>query len=61
MRAIVRALEPYAFDRIYGGWWSPAIRRDAKAILERSAERYIELLTTVVAPPAPRQSTTVNS
>jgi glyoxylase-like metal-dependent hydrolase (beta-lactamase superfamily II) len=50
---IVRALEPYAFDRIYGGWWSPVIRTDGKATLERSAQRYIELLSTVVTPAAP--------
>ncbi len=54
VRGIVRALEPYAFDRIYGGWWDPAIRADAKAIVEQSAQRYIELLTTVVTPPSPR-------
>lgn len=50
---IVRALAPYAFDRIYGGWWSPAIRRDGESILERSAQRYIELLETVAAPVPP--------
>jgi hypothetical protein len=50
---IVRALAPYDFDRIYGGWWSPAVRHDGKAVLERSAQRYIELLTTVVAPAPP--------
>jgi hypothetical protein len=61
VRGIVRALAPYDFDRIYGGWWRPAVRHDAKAILERSAERYIELLTSVVTPPPPLgQSTQVN-
>jgi hypothetical protein len=60
VRDIVRALAPYWFDRIYGGWWSPAIRRDAQAVLERSAERYIELLTNVVTPAAPSQPTQVN-
>jgi glyoxylase-like metal-dependent hydrolase (beta-lactamase superfamily II) len=44
VRGIADALAPYAFDRIYGGWWKPAVRRDAKAILDRSARRYIELL-----------------
>ncbi|HEY1715216.1 MAG TPA: hypothetical protein VGG07_20095 [Solirubrobacteraceae bacterium] len=58
VRGIVAALEPYAFDRIYGGWWSPAIRRGGKAILRRSAERYIELLTTQAAPPPPPPSLT---
>jgi hypothetical protein len=50
---IVRALAPYDFDRIYGGWWSPAIRHDGKAVMERSAQRYVELLTTVGAPAPP--------
>jgi glyoxylase-like metal-dependent hydrolase (beta-lactamase superfamily II) len=53
VRGITRALEPYAFDRIYGGWWSPAVRAGAKAVLERSAQRYIQLLTTVAAPQPP--------
>lgn len=50
---IVRALAPYGFDRIYGGWWSPAIRSDGQRILQRSAQRYIELLGTVAAPAPP--------
>jgi glyoxylase-like metal-dependent hydrolase (beta-lactamase superfamily II) len=49
VRGIVNALAPYDFDRIYGGWWSPVVRRHAKQVLERSAERYIQLLTTVAA------------
>jgi glyoxylase-like metal-dependent hydrolase (beta-lactamase superfamily II) len=53
VRGIVRALEPYAFDRIYGGWWNPAVRAGGKVVLERSAQRYIQLLTTVVSPEAP--------
>jgi hypothetical protein len=53
VRGIVRALEPYAFDRIYGGWWSPVVRADGRAILQRSAQRYIELLSTVGTPAAP--------
>lgn len=39
---IVNALEPYAFDRIYGGWWHSIVERDAKSAVKRSAERYIE-------------------
>ena len=52
VQGIVDALAPYAFDRIYGGWWSPVIRADGKRILERSAARYIELLSTVADPAA---------
>ena len=43
-RAVLEALRPYEFDRIYGGWWDPAIRADAKRILERSTERYLQFL-----------------
>ena len=50
VRGIVQALDAYDFERIYGGWWDPAVRRDGKRILERSAQRYIELLTTVPTP-----------
>jgi glyoxylase-like metal-dependent hydrolase (beta-lactamase superfamily II) len=50
VRGIVEALAPYDFARIYGGWWSPVVRADGKAILEHSAQRYIELLSTVAAP-----------
>lgn len=44
VRRIMAALAPYAFDRIYGGWWSPVLRGAAKPVLERSAERYIQVL-----------------
>jgi hypothetical protein len=44
VRGIVGALAAYAFDRMYGGWWEPVIHGDAKRILERSADRYIEIL-----------------
>ena len=38
------AVRPYAFDRIYGGWWSPVLRSGAWETVRRSAARYIELL-----------------
>src|SRR5207248_11245627 len=44
VRRVAEAVRPYAFERIYMGWWEPAIRRDAKAVVERSAERYIQWL-----------------
>jgi glyoxylase-like metal-dependent hydrolase (beta-lactamase superfamily II) len=44
VRRVVEAVRPYAFDRIYGGWWKPVLRRDARAVVERSAERYIQWL-----------------
>jgi hypothetical protein len=41
VRHIVAAVQPYRFDRIYGGWWDRVIDRDAKATIEKSAARYI--------------------
>lgn len=41
VESIVAAIEPYAFDRIYGGWWGRNIMFDAKAAVRRSADRYI--------------------
>jgi hypothetical protein len=38
---IVAAVEPYAFDRIYGGWWPKVIEEEAKTAVHRSAARYI--------------------
>ncbi|HEX7050424.1 MAG TPA: hypothetical protein VF188_09510 [Longimicrobiales bacterium] len=38
------AVEPYAFDRIYGAWWQHDILVDAKAAVMRSAERYVRAL-----------------
>jgi hypothetical protein len=44
VRAVVEAVRPYRFDRIYSGWWKPVLRADAKAVVERSGERYIQWL-----------------
>ena len=37
---IVKAVEPYEFDRIYGAWWDRNVEVDAKDAVRRSAERY---------------------
>jgi len=44
VRGVVDAVRPYRFDRIYGGWWEPVLRRDARRVVERSANRYIQWL-----------------
>ena len=44
VRGVVEAVRPYRFDRIYGGWWEPVLRRDAEGVLERSADRYVQWL-----------------
>ena len=42
---IVKTVEPFEFDRIYGGWWDYLIASDAKAAVKRSAERYIKAIS----------------
>lgn len=41
VRGVVAAVEPFAYDRIYGAWWERVIAADAQAAVARSAERYI--------------------
>jgi len=40
---IVQSVEPYDFDRIYGGWWDYLVL-NAKSAVKRSAERYIKAI-----------------
>jgi hypothetical protein len=44
VRRIAAAVEPYAFDRIYGAWWERVVASDGKQAVRRSAERYIAAL-----------------
>lgn len=44
VRRTVDAVEPFAYDRIYGAWWGKIVRSDAKAAVRRSAERYIQAI-----------------
>ena len=41
---IVAAVEPYAFDRIYGAWWDRNVEAGAKEAVKLSAERYKKAL-----------------
>jgi hypothetical protein len=41
---IVEAVEPFAFDRIYGAFWDMVIEEDGKTALKRSAERYLKAI-----------------
>jgi len=41
VEAIVKSVRAYQFDRIYSGWWDRVLDHDAKAAVQRSAERYI--------------------
>jgi hypothetical protein len=44
VRAVVESVDPFVFDRIYGGWFGRRIARDAKTVVSRSAERYLRAL-----------------
>jgi hypothetical protein len=41
IRHILQSLEPYEFDRLYGGWFGNDVRQGAKDAVWRSAQRYI--------------------
>jgi hypothetical protein len=45
VRRIVKAVEPYPFEQIYGAWVGQNILGDAKQVLHRSAERYISAIS----------------
>ncbi len=45
VEGIARAVEPFEFDQLYGGWWDTLVTPDAKAAVKRSAERYIRAIS----------------
>jgi hypothetical protein len=47
---ILKRIEPFAFEQIYGGWWERNVRSDGKTAIKRSAERYLDALSTIPPP-----------
>ena len=43
-RRIAAALEPFAFETIYGAWWGRIVQPDGAGVVARSAERYARAL-----------------
>lgn len=41
---IVQAVEPFAFDRVYGAFWDTVIEQDGREVVRRSAERYLKAI-----------------
>jgi hypothetical protein len=41
---IVRAVEPFEYDRVYGAYWDMVIERDGKAVVQRSAQSYLRTI-----------------
>jgi hypothetical protein len=44
VRDIADRVEPFTFDRVYGGWWGRVVVHDGAAAVRRSADRYIARL-----------------
>jgi len=44
VRKIVQTVEPFPYDRIYGGWFDKVVFTGAKESITRSAERYIHAI-----------------
>jgi glyoxylase-like metal-dependent hydrolase (beta-lactamase superfamily II) len=42
---IVKAVEPFEFDRVYGAFWDTVIEQDGTAAVRRSAERYLRAIS----------------
>jgi hypothetical protein len=45
IEGIVGALKPFAFDQIYGAWWQANVKRDARACVAQSADRYVRAIS----------------
>jgi glyoxylase-like metal-dependent hydrolase (beta-lactamase superfamily II) len=41
---IIQAVEPFEYDRVYGAFWDMVIEEDGKAVVKRSAERYLRAI-----------------
>ena len=44
IRHVAGSVEPFPFDRLYGGFFYARVDSDAKGVVERSAERYLRAL-----------------
>jgi glyoxylase-like metal-dependent hydrolase (beta-lactamase superfamily II) len=56
VQAIVRSIQPYRFDRVYGGWWDSIVDHDGKQAIVRSAERYLRWIEGRVDVPVSARS-----
>jgi glyoxylase-like metal-dependent hydrolase (beta-lactamase superfamily II) len=43
---ILKRIERFPFEQIYGAWWGANVLSDAKATVRRSAERYLRWIST---------------
>ncbi len=45
VQGIWQAVQPFEFERLYGGWFDAVMASDARASVQHSAERYISHIT----------------
>jgi hypothetical protein len=45
IQRILDAIEPFAFEQLYGAWWKANVLADAKAAVARSADRYLRWIS----------------
>jgi hypothetical protein len=45
LRRLTEALAPLEYDRLYSSWWDKVVETGAKAVVARSAARYLEAIT----------------
>jgi hypothetical protein len=45
IQRILNAIEPFAFEQLYGAWWKANVLADAKTAVARSAERYLRWIS----------------
>jgi hypothetical protein len=53
VRRVVAALEPFAFDRLYGAFPDQLVEQDARAAVWRSADRYLRMIDAEPIPARP--------
>ena len=41
---IVKAVQPFEYDRVYGAFWDMVIEADGKVVVKRSADRYLRAI-----------------
>ena len=46
IQRILKRIEPFSFEQIYGAWWKANVLSDAKAAVRRSEERYLHAIGT---------------
>ena len=45
VRRVLNAVDGLSYDRIYSGWWTPAVHQNAESIVRQAGRRYIQWLT----------------